>query len=178
MKQLNSKLFKDNLYEITNIHTGDMVEIVLADNEENALGESANENLSACSFFENGDRTMQDLEQELKQGGFELKEVLKTTEDLFYDIFDSEDYEIKLAHNSIHSGTIHSQQYMIVDKVQGVEIVFDVDYDRYDIFYVSANGIFFANRTSAKQWFDFLELLNEMHFFLHEWNYGKDSDYE
>lgn len=128
--------------------------------------------------FFNQPRTIQELEKELNDSNIQLRQVLKTTEDLFYDIFDSEDYEIKLAHNSIHSGTIHSQQYMIVDKVQGVEIVFDVDYDRYDIFYVSANGIFFANRTSAKQWLDFLELLNEMHFFLHEWNYGKDSDYE
>ena len=165
MKTINSKLFKDNLYEITNIHTGDMVEIVLANNEEDALGNSANENLSACSFFENGDRTMQDLEQELKQGGIELKEVLKTTEDLFYDFFDKEDYEIK---DLLH--THGSTQYVVIDKVQGHAVTFDISED-YNVFNVVASGTFFANTYTIKWWLDYLNSLEEIEWVIFDYKH-------
>lgn len=172
-KNINKNLFK-GIYEIYNIDTNTVSDIVVADSEQSALP-NGNENQRACSFFEQ-ERTIEDLEEELKAGDLELNDVLKSVEDLFYMCFDNEDYEIKLVHGNSDTRITHSQQYIVVDKVQGMELVFDVDSDKYDIFYVSASGILFANTYSCKSWCNFVNLLHETHFFLHEWNYGEDDE--
>lgn len=153
MKKLNEKLFK-GIYEIYNIDTDTITDIVVANNEYNALP-NGNENEGANDFFDQ-DRTIQDLREELKEGNLDLTDVIKSVEELFYDFFEKEEYEIK---DLLH--THGSTQYVVIDKVQGHAVTFDISED-YNVFNVVASGTFFANIHTIKWWLNYLNSLEEV----------------
>ena len=107
--------------------------------------------------FFNQPRTIQDLREELNKCYLDLTNVIKSVEQLFYEIFDEEEYEIKDL-----LGTSGSTQYVVINKIEGHEITFDIS-DDYNIFNLVASGIFFANKYTTKWWLKYLELLEEVH---------------
>lgn len=117
------------------------------------------------SFF-NGEKTIKDLRVELCRADIPLSYVLKSVEQLFYMVFDEEDYEIKDI-----LGTEQSTQYIVVDKTQGYELTFDYDIDKYMVFHVIASGVFFANQYSVIEWYEFLKLVDEAHRVIYEYEH-------
>ena len=167
MKTINEKLFK-GIYELYNIDTDDVFGVVVADNKYQALP-NGRKCETANDFFEQ-ERTIKELREELEFGDLELTDVLKSIDELFYMVFDNEEYEIKDLLKASKS-----TQYVVIDKVQGYQMTFDIS-DDYDIFNLVASGIFFASRFATKKWGQFLDLLDQVHNLIFNYKHPEFDD--
>ena len=168
MEKINEKLFK-GIYELYNIDTDDVFGVVVADNEYQALP-NGRKCETANDFFEQ-ERTIKELREELEFGDLELTDVLKSIDELFYMVFDKEEYEIK----DILEKPSRYSQYVVIDKVQGYQITFDIS-DDYNIFNLVASGIFFANMFTTKHWWQFLDLLDQVHNLIFNYKHPEFDD--
>lgn len=144
--KINDKLFNE-IYEVVNIHTGDVVCITLV--EETNL----NEHFTCVPFFDS-DRTIEDLRAELKALGANVFEVLKKPQELLQEIL-GEDYIIQPTFSDKHF-----TEFIVIDR--GIEFSFQINNNDYNVFNVSANGTFFANNSCVKYWNKFLDLCDQV----------------
>ena len=145
-KQINEKLFNE-IYEVVNIHTGDIARVTLE--EETNL----NEFFTCVSFFEN-DKTIEDLRRELKELNANVLEVLKKPQELLQEIL-GEDYTIQPTFSNKHF-----TEFIVVDN--GIEFSFQITNSDYNVFNVVASGTFFANNSCVKYWNKFLDLCDQV----------------
>lgn len=175
--KLNKKLF-NNFYEVVNVATYDLMDIVLADDENQACDLcGGDENLSARHFFENGERTIDDLRTALKESHLELKNILKTPEQLFKETFkdkyDSgfDTYELML----VRGANGGYKELLIMNYVYGACAVFNVSKD-YNVFDLKVIDNFLTTTHSISKWYAFVKLMDEVKELIYEYEHPFEED--
>ena len=177
--ELNKKLF-NNFYEVVNIATDDLMDIVLADDENKACELCGGKNLSARHFFEDfedGTRTIDDLRTALKESHIELKDILKTPEQLFNETFkdkyDSgfDTYELML----VRGANGGYKELLIMNYVYGACAVFNVSKD-YNVFDLKVIDNFLTSTHSISKWYSFVKLMDEVKELIYEYEHPFEED--
>ena len=165
---VNKRLFKDNLYDVCNLHTGDHIATVVANSENDAcdlLG--GGENIVAGSVFENK-LNYGDLREYLNDGDIDIREIIKAPHELLQDLL-GEDYSVQPTFSNEH----HTE-YIVLDS--GMVLAFMINSTDYNVFDVISSGNFFASRYMVGYWLDFLKLCNDIRDLVYCDKNGKFDD--
>lgn len=154
-RKVDSKLFKDIVFEVCSLN-GDYIQTVVANNKEEAEElYCTNENIVICSIWENGDLTIEELGETLKEAGISVRDIVKAPQDLLQELL-GEDYIIQ----PIYSNKHHTE-FIVSDNC--LEFSFMINNNDYNVFSLTTGeGAMFVSDYYVEKWLKFLKLCREI----------------